>query len=75
VSLVHTRDVLEGVGGAQLVVHGKGGKERVVPISDSLGDAIRAHAPKDDWLFPNGFGSHLSPYQVGQLVVRVLPGG
>jgi len=43
---------LEGVGGARLVVHGKGGKERVVPISDSLADAIRAHAPNDDLAVP-----------------------
>jgi hypothetical protein len=40
----HTRGLLDGGAGAQLVVHGKGGKERVVPISDSLAGAIGAGA-------------------------------
>jgi integrase len=75
VSRVHTRDLLEGGVGAQLVVHGKGGKERVVPISDSLAEAMRSHAPRGDWLFPNGFGNHLSPWMVGDLVGRALPDG
>jgi integrase/recombinase XerC len=49
VAQVHTRDLLEGVDGAQLLVHGKGGKKRTVPISDSLaalipGRRCRAHA-------------------------------
>jgi integrase len=83
VSRVHTRDLLEGSGGAQLVVHGKGGKERVVPISDSLAEALRSEGSrlkrdqdqKGGWLFPNGTGGHLTAYHVGQLVVRVLPDG
>jgi integrase/recombinase XerC len=74
VSRVHTRDLLESGGGAQLVVHGKGGKERVVPITDSLADAIR-HDHRDGWLFPNRNGGHLTAYHVGALVVRVLPDG
>lgn len=79
---VHTRDLLEGGGGAQLVIHGKGGKERVVPISDSLAESLSrgaaGHTPgasADRWLFPNGTGGHLTAYHVGSLVVRVLPGG
>jgi integrase/recombinase XerC len=81
VSLVHTRDLLES-GGAQLLIHGKGDKERVVPISDSLAESIRAGAaghtpgaPADGWLFPNRTGGHLQPYHVGQLVAGVLPDG
>jgi len=84
VSRVHTRDLLESGGGAQLVVHGKGGKERVVPIGESLAEAIRRgaaghtavrHDDRDGWLFPNGNGGHLTAYHVGDLVVRVLPDG
>jgi integrase len=82
VSRVHTRDLLEGGGGAQLVVHGKGGKERTVPISDSLAEPIARgaaghtpNAPADGWPFPNSTGGHLTAYHVGQLVVRVLPDG
>jgi integrase len=74
VARVHTRDLIEGSGGAQLVVHGKGGKERVVPLGDSLAELI-GRTP-DGWLFPNnGTGGHLTAYHVGQLVVRVLPDG
>jgi hypothetical protein len=82
VSRVHTRDLLEGGGGAQLVVHSKGSKERVVPISDSLAESSRRGAaghtpgaPRDGWLFPSRTGGHLQPYHAGQLVVRVLSDG
>jgi integrase/recombinase XerC len=82
VSQVHTRDLLDSGGGDQLLVHGKGSKERVVPISDSLAESIRAGAaghtpgaPADGWLFPNRTGGHLQPYHVGELVRRVLPDG
>lgn len=61
-------------------MHGKGGKQRVIPISDSLAGAIRAgaagHTPglaPRGWLFPNGTGGHLGVYQVGDLVRQVLP--
>jgi integrase/recombinase XerC len=66
VSQVHTRDLVETVDGAQLLVHGKGGKERVVPISAGLAVLIRrgavGHTPElgalgfgaDGWLFPEG---------------------
>jgi integrase/recombinase XerC len=80
VARVHTRDLLEGADGALLLVHGKGDKERVVPIADELGESIRhgaaghtAGASRDGWLFPNGAGGHLTPWHVGNLVVRVLP--
>ncbi|PXX11881.1 tyrosine-type recombinase/integrase [Mycolicibacterium moriokaense] len=80
VSRVHTRDLLEGGGGAQLVVKGKGDKERIVPISESLAEAISLGAsghtpgaPTGGWLFPNGTGGHLTAHHVGSLVVRVLP--
>jgi integrase len=82
VARVSTRDLLEGSGGAQLLVHGKGDKERVVPISDSLAALLRQGAaghtpgaPVSGWLFPNGHGEHLTPYYVGTLVQRVLPDG
>jgi integrase/recombinase XerC len=82
VAQVHTRDVVDGVGGAQLVVHGKGDKIRFVPISDALAAVLRAGAaghtpgmPTPGWLFPTGVGGHLTPDHVAELVVRVLPDG
>jgi integrase len=44
ISRIHSRDLLPGTAGHQLLVHGKGGKQRVVPINDSLAAAIRAQA-------------------------------
>jgi integrase/recombinase XerC len=82
VAQVHYRDLIEGVDGAQLLVHGKGGKKRVVPISESLAGLLRQGAaghtpgmPVEGWLFPTGRGGHLTIHHVGSLVGRVLPPG
>ncbi|ORA13584.1 hypothetical protein BST16_14040 [Mycobacterium asiaticum DSM 44297] len=83
VAQVHTRDVVEGCGGPQLVVHGKGGKTRVVPITDELATALRAgpaghtpYLPAAGWLFPAWpTGSHLTAEHVGKLVAAALPAG
>jgi integrase len=82
VAQVNTRDVFVSRGTAQLMVHGKGGKQRIVPISDHLAETIRQGAaghtpgtPDHGWLFPDGFGGHLSPQWVGIVVARVLPEG
>lgn len=87
VAQVHTRDVFVSGGTCQLMVQGKGGKQRIVPISDDLAEEIRrgaaGHTPamaatdggRYGWLFPDGLGAHLSPQWVGCLVARVLPDG
>lgn len=87
VARVHTRDLIDGVGGAQLLVHGKGGKQRMVPIGDHLAALIRrgavGHTPQpaalgqsaEGWLFPGTDNGHLTPEWVGILVSCVLPEG
>jgi len=59
-----------------LILRGKGGRERLVPISDRARAAIatwRVHVPPDSpWLFPSG-KSHLSRVRLFQLV-RALAG-
>lgn len=79
VAQVHHHDLID-VGAPQLLVHGKGGKKRVIPISDYLAHLIRegapAHtpgAPPDGWLFPTGLGGHMTAAHVGRLVARALP--
>jgi integrase/recombinase XerC len=81
VAQVHTHDVLDGIDGARLVVHGKGGKDRVLPISDQLADTLRRGAaghtpgaPAQGWLFPNASGAHITALYVGLLVADALPG-
>ncbi|OBB33069.1 integrase [Mycolicibacterium peregrinum] len=85
VAQVHTRDLTTGAGGPQLLVHGKGGKLRVVPLADDLAALIElgapGHSPEmaaygvEGWLFPGDDDGHLSPRWVGKLCTAVLPGG
>jgi len=81
VAQVHPGDVVEGPGGPQLVVHGKGGKTRVVPISGDLAAVIRRGAaghtpylPTHGWWFRAWPASgHLTAAHVGKLVAAALP--
>lgn len=82
VTQAHYRDLIESIDGAQLPVLGKSGKNRVVPIGDSLAEQLRKGAvghtpgmPERGWLLPTGVGGHLSAQHIGQLVRRVLPDG
>ncbi|AMS03935.1 tyrosine integrase [Gordonia phage UmaThurman] len=81
VACCSTNDLIEGFDGWQLLVHGKGGKKRIVPISDDLAKVLRAgpggHSPgagRTGYLFPGDDGGHLSPRWVGTLCARVMPG-
>ena len=67
IAAIHSDDLVDG---PTLVVHGKGGKDRVVPVSEALAAAI-ARRPAG-WLFPNGQGGHLSAGWVGTVCSRVM---
>lgn len=60
--------------GGSLIVHGKGAKDRRVPIkSPELARAIRA---ADGWLFPNDQrGGHITPNHVSHLLSALFPDG
>lgn len=74
VAQVHTRDLLDDLVGWSLVVHGKGDKERVVPVPGSLARAIQDQPT--GYLFPGDWGpGHLSPAYVGKRIRDLLPGG
>ncbi|SON63396.1 Tyrosine recombinase XerD [Mycobacterium simulans] len=85
VAKVHVRDVVEGIGGAQLIVCGKGGRTRAVPITASLAADIRrgaaGHTPAlaayaGGWLFPAWpAGGHLTAMHVGKIVAAALGPG
>lgn len=66
---LHTRDILPG---PALLVHGKGAKDRIVPMSPLLADTL-ADVPAG-FVFPRGTG-HLTPGQVGYHLAAVLRGG
>lgn len=73
VAQVHSRDLFEDLTGWSLVVHGKGGKERVVPLTSGIAHELRSLPA--GWAFPGDYEGHLSPRWVGTLVGRLLPGG
>lgn len=68
ISRVHADDF----DGAWLIVHGKGGHDRELPIgAGHLRDALE---DCEGWLFPNTQrGGHLTPNHVSKLLARALP--
>ncbi|MGD7734121.1 tyrosine-type recombinase/integrase [Propionibacteriaceae bacterium G57] len=73
VAAARREDMVEGMGGWVLRVHGKGGRWRLVPLPGWLADVIRRRPP--GWLFPGNDAGHLSPAWTGRLMGRVLPAG
>src|SRR5690625_4215234 len=78
VAQVHERDMFQDLGGWSLVVHGKGERQRLVPLSPGLALALRTrlHQVGGGYAFPGDYGGgHLSPRWVGKVVARLLPAG
>ncbi|QPL15254.1 tyrosine integrase [Mycobacterium phage Peeb] len=82
VAQVSTSDLTEAFDGYVLVVHGKGGKNRTLPVSDELAELIARGAaghtdgaPATGYLFPGDDAGHLSPRWVGRLCGDALPDG
>jgi site-specific recombinase XerD len=73
VACVHTNDLVVDAGGWALIVHGKGGKQRVLPITISLFDAIMKQSRGGGYLFPGAIDGHISADRVGHLVSRAMP--
>lgn len=71
VAQAHSRDLIEDDDGWWIRIHGKGGKERLVPLRDDLAEQLRALGP--GYFFPGRYGvGHLSAAYVGKLVRRHL---
>lgn len=80
VAVCHRNDLFrEGLNWA-LLIHGKGGKDRVLPVTDSLAAAIVDFCPAG-YLFPsldkwgNVLAAHLSEHHVGKLMSALMPPG
>ncbi len=82
IAVIHVgRDLILDDDGYSLVVHGKGGSDVTLPVSDRLGRKIAAGAPghsplggdsRTGWLFPGQDDGHLSPRRVGTLCAQQL---
>jgi len=66
-------DLRDTDAGSWLVVRGKGGKVRRLPVPESLAAQIRECDP--GYLFPSPEGGHVTPRWVGTAVGRLLPEG
>ena len=73
VARVRTSDLVHDLRGWSLIVHGKGGKRRIVPIGDELADELAARGP--GWVFPGAEAGHVSAGWLGRIVARELPAG
>lgn len=71
VAVVHRRDLVEDLDGWTLIVHGKGGRDRLVPLLDDVAHLLRQ---VDGYAFPGAVDGHLSPRWVGKLLTRLLEG-
>lgn len=72
---VHTEDLTREADGWWLLVHGKGARDRMVPIDDDTADLLRAWTRgRAGWVFPGDYHGHLAPATVGKLVTRHLTG-
>lgn len=69
IARVHRRDLV----GEELLIRGKGGKVRAVPVTSF--ELLRRLDCAVDWLFPNGQGDHLTPGHVGRLLSAAMPEG
>ncbi|OXN01125.1 integrase [Bifidobacterium vansinderenii] len=72
IARLSSNDVIDDAGGRALIVHGKGGKTRTLPISDDFAALVLAH---DGYVFPGRFGGHVEESYVGTRLSRLLPDG
>ena len=73
IAQIHRRDLLQDLGGWSLIVHGKGGRPRVVPLPAGLAAEIGEQCRRWGYMLPGDDGGHLSPRYVGKLASRALP--
>jgi integrase/recombinase XerC len=67
---IHSRDILEDAAGHTLIVHGKGGRDRDVPLLPAMADALLAYGA--GYLFPGDEVGHISARWLGKRVNRHL---
>lgn len=76
IACIHSRDVIETLLGHDLIVHGKGGKLRTVPLTRGMARALldRERQLGGGYLFPGDDGGHVSPRWLGKRVNMLLAG-
>lgn len=73
VAIAHRDDVQPDLEAWSMLVHGKGRRERMVPLLPGLAMTLRSMPA--GYLFPGQIDGHLSPHYVGKLISATLPPG
>lgn len=73
IARIHARDVFRDLYGYSIVVHGKGDKQRIVPLDKALALRVLDRA-QGGYLFPSERGDHITPRHCGRLASAALPG-
>lgn len=75
IAVVAREDLIRDLSGISLIVHGKGKRDRRVPLSDSLAREVVGYLGEGRYLLPSPTGGHLTPRHVGKIGAGVLPQG
>lgn len=73
VAQTHSDDLIEDLTGWSIITHGKGRRDRVIPLPDDLARELRRRGA--GFYFPGNRDGHLSAEYVGKLLARLLPVG
>ncbi|MGC4106037.1 MAG: tyrosine-type recombinase/integrase [Thermomicrobiales bacterium] len=77
IAQIHSNDLFPDLIGHSLRVHGKGSKERIVPLEPAIAALLLDRGP--GWAFPSPApgraGEHLTAGNVGVVIRRALPTG
>ena len=76
ICLVNAADIVGPIERATIIAHGKGNKDRRIPIPTSLAVLLRARGAgnRDGWVFPGKINGHISNKRVIELLADTLPG-
>ncbi|MDY5129798.1 tyrosine-type recombinase/integrase [Actinotignum urinale] len=76
IAIVHQHDIGNDTSEPYLTVHGKGNKDRVIPITTTFYEEMLLHVNTvTGWLFPGNFHGHLSPRWISKIGSKALPRG
>lgn len=77
IARIHQADISRDLSGYSLIVHGKGQKNRLLPLPHGLAQALLDTVTANSgWAFPNHTtGHHLTPGTISKLASTVLPPG
>lgn len=73
IARINSDDVTKDTTGWNLLVHGKGSKERILPITESMAERL---SWKQGWVFPShpDNSKHITPGHIGKMIKKLTDG-